>query len=375
MKIAILSLPLGSNYGGLLQAYALQTVLQRMGHTVEVCQKIPTSSHSKWIMSLVYVKRIWTKLFKNKHIHILDSQFRKEREIISQNTSKFIDKYFNLKHLKFPSNIGRNDYDAIIVGSDQVWRTRYFKTLWLSNIQDAFLGFTKGWDIKRIAYAASFGTDNLKEYTEKEIQLCREALARFCAVSVRESSGITICENKFGKEAVHVLDPTMLLSKEDYISLVKASNVPESPGDLLCYILDPTHFKEEIINKIARDKGLTPFHTCAQEDNYALPLEQRIQPPLEQWLRGFMDAKYVVTDSFHACVFSIIFNKPFLAIGNAKRGLARFNSLLFQFNLQDRLIFEGDTFAEVGQSTLDRTESLLNNLRESSMQFLYKALN
>lgn len=344
MKIAILTLPLHTNYGGILQAYALQTVLQRMGHEVEVLQKIPTNTHSPLLMPAVYTKRLIHKILVDPNTRVfLEKTKRREKPIIESNTSRFIADNIRLRHIKTLRDIAPSDYDAIIVGSDQIWRKPYFRGLWLESLKEAYLDFTHGWDIKRIAYAASFGCDNTDEYSRAEIEQCRKALTQFNAISVREDSGVRICRDTFGQKAIHVLDPTMLLDKDDYIQLIKKSPTPPSPGNLLCYILDPTPFKDKIISEISNYKHLTPFSVTAQVGNYSLPLRQRIQPPVEAWLRGFMDAEYIVTDSFHACVFSIIFGKPFIAIGNIGRGLSRFTSLLTTFGLQDRLVLN-ETF-------------------------------
>ena len=93
-----------------------------------------------------------------------------------------------------------------------------------------------------------------------------------------------------------------------------------------------------MIKRIADEKGLKPFNVKSQSDDVNSPLSERIQPPLEQWLRGFYDAEFVVTDSFHACVFSILFNKPFIVYGNASRGMSRFTSLLDLFGLRNSLM-------------------------------------
>lgn len=166
----------------------------------------------------------------------------------------------------------------------------------------------------------------------------------------------------------------MLLDKDDYIQLIKKSPTPPSPGNLLCYILDPTPFKDKIISEITSRKHLTPFSVTAPVDDLSLPPRQRIQPPVEAWLRGFMDAEYIVTDSFHACAFSIIFGKPFIAIGNTGRGLSRFTSLLTTFGLQDRLILP--------QANLNKTPDIINlplptSLsipREAPLEFIWSSL-
>ncbi len=353
MKIAILTLPLHTNYGGILQAYALQTVLQRMGHEVEVLQKIPTNTHPPLLMPAVYTKRLIHKILVDPNTRVfLEKTKRREKPIIESNTSRFIADNIRLRHIKTLRDIAPSDYDAIIVGSDQIWRKPYFMGMWNAPMKDAFLHFTHGWDIKRIAYAASFGCDNTDEYSRAEIEQCRKSLTQFNAISVREDSGVQICRDTLGQKALHLLDPTMLLDKDDYIQLIKKSPTPPSPGNLLCYILDPTPFKDKIISEITSRKHLTPFSVTAPVDDLSLPPRQRIQPPVEAWLRGFMDAEYIVTDSFHACAFSIIFGKPFIAIGNTGRGLSRFTSLLTTFGLQDRLILP--------QANLNKTPDIIN---------------
>ena len=167
---------------------------------------------------------------------------------------------------------------------------------------------------------------------------CKNLVKKFDAVSVREDSGVDLCKRYLDIDSEHLLDPTMLLKKEDYIRLFENSNTPASPGTLMCYILDETPEIELLINKIARERGLIPFRASSKVENNRAPLVERIQPSVEQWLRGFYDAKFIVTDSFHACVFSILFNKPFIAIGNKGRGLSRFISLLSRFSLEDRLL-------------------------------------
>lgn len=372
MKIAILTLPLHTNYGGILQAYALQTVLERMGHEVEVLQQAAFQVHSEWLMPLVYAKRFAYRLLGNKNIEFFSEiRHKRERPIIERNTSKFIEQYIHLRFIKSFSDISQNDYDAIVVGSDQIWRKLYFRSR-RSKISNAFLDFTEGWNIKRVAYAASFGLDNINEYTQRDVETCRKSLQRFYAVSVREDSGVEICNDAFGVNARHLIDPTMLLDKNDYETLVSQSNIQKSDGDMMCYILDQTHFKKKIISSIAQSYGLKPFRVNADVDNYYIPVEERVQPPIESWLRGFMDANFVVTDSYHACVFSIIFNKPFIVIGNTDRGMGRFTSLLTSFGMEDRLIIDLENI-DVSQRLkmhLCDVSDVLKEKRELAFNFL-----
>lgn len=333
MKIGILTLPLHTNYGGILQAYALQTVLERMGHEVSLIEKrrepfkLPL-----WKAPLSYGKRILKNMIGHPFPIFYEQKLNREIPVVCQYTDKFIKKHIKRRIIDNYIDVHQYGFDAIVVGSDQIWRPKYFRP-----IEHAYLDFTEGWNIKRIAYAASFGTDKW-EYTLKQTRICRRFLQSFDTVSVREISGVDLCREHFNIQAIHVLDPTMLLEPGDYIKLFEAAGTPKSPGTLLNYILDETPEKMALIEKLSKDKGLVPFRVNSKVENINAPLQERIQPPVEQWVRGFYDAEFVVTDSFHACVFSILFNKPFLVIGNAARGMSRFTSLLRMFGLEDRLI-------------------------------------
>ena len=329
MKIGILTLPLHTNYGGILQAYALQTVLERMGHEVVV---IDTPNEKQFPSLVTLCKRIIKRLLGRRVGVLAEWKHNKEYPIISQHTQPFVDKYIHRRVVKSPEELKEEEFDAIVVGSDQVWRPKYY-----GKIENAYLSFAKTWNIKRVAYAASFGTDEW-EYTTQQTKQCGELLKLFDFISVREASAVDLCKENFNIDAKHVLDPTMLLDKEDYIRLFENANTPKSKGTLLNYILDETPEKRLLIEQIAKDKKIVPFRVNGKTRELAVSIEDRIQPSVEEWLRGFYDAEFVVTDSFHACVFSILFEKQFVVIGNENRGMARFVSLLKMFALEERLV-------------------------------------
>lgn len=333
MKIGILTLPLHTNYGGILQAYALQTVLERLGHDAYVIEKERRPLHLPlWRMPVKYARRLLRNLSGHPYPIFYEQKFNREQPIIRQYTDRFIKRHIKPATFADYSSISENDFDAIVVGSDQVWRPQCF-----DEIRTAYLDFTDGWDIGRYAYAASFGTDEW-EYSKRQTSACSRLLHKFDGISVREDSGVRLCQEHFGVKAEHVLDPTMLLRQADYISLFEETETPAGNGDLLTYILDDTPAKSRLVTDVAAELGLTPFKVNSKVENLNAPLAERIQPPVEQWLRGFYDARFVITDSFHACVFSIIFNKPFIAVANKGRGLSRFISLLTMFGLEQRLI-------------------------------------
>lgn len=359
MRIGILSLPLHTNYGGILQAYALQTVLERMGHKVVVID----TPNVKFAPSLFTLAKRLVKRLLGYRVGVF-SEWKHNRvyPIISQHTQPFVDKYIHRRVVNSPEELRANEFDAIIVGSDQVWRPKYY-----GKIENAYLAFAKDWHIKRIAYAASFGTDDW-EYTPEQTKTCGELLRMFDAVSVREASGVQLCKEHFGVEALHVLDPTMLLDKEDYIHLIEAAGTPKSKGTLLNYILDDSPEKRALIEWVARENNLVPFRVNSRVEDHAAPLEERIQPPVELWLRGFYDAEFVVTDSFHACVFSILFGKPFVVVGNKERGMARFESLLKMFGLEDRLVSSVEDYNHIVDMMCN--QATLQERRELSSHYL-----
>lgn len=372
MKIGILTLSFNINYGGVLQAYALQYVLKNMGHEVYFIEivdkpmKLPI-----YKMPYSYSKRIIKNILGHKCPILYEQKYNKEKSIIQQNIDRFIKKYLNvIKYNSFYS-ISEHEYDIIIVGSDQVWRPKYFYS---DEIENAYLKFAENWKIRRIAYAVSFGTENW-EYTPSQTMKCKRLLEKFCAISVRESSAIKLCEEKFNKQAQLVLDPTMLLSKEDYIKLFKEYNIPKSKGNLLCYILDETTDKIELIKLVVHDKNLIPFYVKSRTKDINLPLQERIQPSVEEWIRGFYDADFIVTDSFHACIFSILFQKPFIVYGNKYRGLTRFNSLLEVFGLRKNLILNLSEYNIKNDYSIDKEcIEKISSLKKISLTFLEKNL-
>ena len=368
MKIAILTLDLQTNFGGILQAYALQTVLERMGHEVTHLQAKHSRLHNPVVMPLVWCKRLYRKYFQgDRQLPIFENPYK----WAGKNTDRFISSNLNCRFLapeEWNEGLAR-EYDVIVVGSDQVWRPNYASDV--TRFFTAFLGHS---DICRIAYAASFGVA-VNEFSDEQIACGREYLKLFSAISVREESGIRLCKELFDVQACQVLDPTMLLRREDYQRFT--STAPQSPGNLMVYVLDRTEEKDAFIAEFAEKRGLVPFYANSKTEipwNVDIPIGERKQPPLENWLRGFADAEFVLTDSFHACVFSILFHKPFGVFVNLERGLSRIESLLRPLGLMDRCITDAPV-------DLDRSidwkfiDNVLMQKTESSLDFLKQGLN
>ena len=347
MKIGILTQPLHENYGGLLQNYALQTILRRLGHKVETIDHVNVASLSQ---GPIHRELGLLKLRLFYYLGLRNSQPRyqptpAELSKINRNTNRFIEEHIKKTRIYTPNELSKFlqecDYDVIIVGSDQCWRPCYNGKV----MDEMFLSSLQGRkDIKRIAYAASFGTDQW-EFDSESTAKYASLVKLFDLVTVREDSGVLLCEKHFGIQAKHVLDPTMLLTKEDYLHLLQPKHEPQSPGNLFHYILDPKPEKSAFIQKIADSLALTPFQILPKHQvenrtrkDIKHDIDNCIYPSVTSWLRAFYDAEMVVVDSFHGMVFSIIFNKPFWVIGNESRGLSRFTSLLRLFGLEDRLL-------------------------------------
>lgn len=369
MKICILTQPLHTNYGGLLQAYALQAVLIRMGHSVVTDKNGAQRRLSRFKRPIYFLyhfikryilndKRYNPYLFMFKFMNRRNDECRKRNSVF---TDEFIRTHINT--INFFSKGDKPDkeilhsFDALIVGSDQIWRPAY------SYCPAYFLDFSKDCLLKRIAYAASFGEDNINEYKKKLLTLCSEDAKLFDAISVREDSAIWLCRRHFRVDAVHVLDPTMLLEKEDYLKLIENVDEVRNKDSLIYYLLDKSENKLQIIDGLANALGLSTVDLMPAQD---------VLPSVSSWLAGFRDADFIVTDSFHGTVFSIIFNKPFIAIANEARGKARFISLLKIFDLTDRLISDTDAGTDIyeRQINYDHVNEIKKEWQNRSFSFL-----
>ena len=316
MNIAIVTLPLTNNYGGLLQNFAMQQILRKLGHNTITIDIKAKSNTPLWLFFCSWIKTILLYFIPRKRRKFAKFVLYYHRKKWSADfMSSFVKTTQMFKRLEKKIIL---DYriDGIVVGSDQVWRPKYN-----CRLEDMFLKFAERIPIKRVAYAASFGVDRW-EYTFKQSCACSRLAKKFDAVSVREESGVKLCKEHLGVCASWVLDPTLILAKEDYLQICK--NVPICKEKYLAvYVLDENEQVTASYEREAEKRGLTIKKFYADsESTLTLPM----------WLSMFRDASFVVTDSFHGTVFSIIFGKEFKCIYNESRGAARFESLLKLYN-------------------------------------------
>lgn len=372
-KIAILTQPLHDNYGGLLQAYALSKTLSKYGDVTIA---------NRWGGHNSCIKRFASKL-KQSLINNPNIPTKSQKEIISKNTKLFQKKYIpNLSSKIITDNgmrkFSKMGFDTYVVGSDQCWRPRYSP-----KITNFFLDFVADKEnITRISYAASFGTSEW-EFNEQQTKYCRDLIQKFDAISVREHSGIDLCHAYLNKDAIHVLDPTMLLSVADYKKITIDEGIKQSKGNLKVYVLDKSEEKEGVVDFVSKNLELQAFEVLPKKRLKVELVTNKnvndfIYPSPAIWLRGFQDAEFVITDSFHGTVFSILHNIPFIAIGNVRRGLSRFESLLQMFGLEDRLLLEynNEKVNEILNNEIDwsKVNLKLESERTRAMNFLNKYL-
>lgn len=336
MRIAIKTLPLtAGNYGGTLQAYALQRVLRELGHdvTTDTRVRVPQNlrGQARWLA-----------------IRVRDSSspgalpIRIQNEIIAE-FSAFTDSTMTTMDLEQAGRARKIRFDGYVVGSDQVWRPEYTE-----NVLRYMFDFTKDWPVRRVSYAASFGKSTLSEFSESEIVAAGTLLARFDAVSVREESAVTLCADAWGLHATQMPDPTLLLEPADYHAL--ADSAPARTDDrpyLLNLQLDVNAETQALADELATERGLVvrdfyPDKPASAREYRRDPEKFRL-PAIASWLDAVRHAEFVLTDSYHATVFAMIFGREFATVGNEDRGQSRFDSLLGHFGLLSRLYSGGPT--------------------------------
>lgn len=348
MNIGVVSM-LSNNYGALLQSYALQTTLEKLGCNVIIVNrrwgtlvdKIPLLQKIKNAKDCIFNKKSEFDKFRNQYLN-LSNRIRTNKDLMSINGM----------------------LDVVITGSDQVWHEGCYNVMGLYFFLD-WVDYPK---VKRYSYAASFGKDSFSKY-KNDIDAIKVLLQTFSGISVREFSGIDICKHDFHIDAECHLDPTLLLDAEDYNSiLVKQSKI----DPFICsYMLDSSEQKNNIVEYLASRNQLKVVNNIQEENVISV----------KQWIQNIRDAKFVITDSFHGTVFSIIFKKKFVCINNKKRGATRFESLLCHLGLIDRLIdIDACRHEEIMGIMIENIDyqavfRILNSLKNSSMRYLKEIIN
>ncbi len=367
-QIRIVTHPFAGNFGGMIQAVALQKVIADNVPDAVCC----IGSYKK------YSAYSFRYRLKNLLGEIALSFGRRGADLAGRRWLK----YKNVRQIYRAITGPRTrveDFEQLnktpvddtryVVGSDQVWRKLY--VLRYAPLSFFFLGSVPE-EVRRrsISYAASFGSDEW-EGTPEQTEECGKLLRQFRAVSVREDSGIGLCREHFGVEAVQMPDPTLLLQVDEYEKLIATAPVHRNEAPYIAtYILDPEPEKSASMQAIAAQQGMALQPLRPSPD---APTRRDRQPlSIPQWLSYMQHADYLLTDSFHGCVFAIIFNKPFVCYGNIERGTTRFETLLKTYGLESRMVSDFSQAAEVLAQPIDweKVNAVRASERERGIEFL-----
>ena len=334
MKIAITTMPPEINYGGILQNYALQEVLRRLGHqpvTLD-CRMPPPGLCAIWIGSAL--KFVHRYLMGNHNVKRIRVWSELERSTVLAGNRAFVAANLELSPpIGTPGSLPVDpaEFGAFIAGSDQIWRPEYSADpgfYFLNFLPENYSGL-------RIAYAASFGVAT-SPFSARQAAEFGVLLRRFDAVSVREKSGIAICRDTLGVDAELMPDPTLLLESGDYRRFVR--DFPGNDGKyVFSYLLDESPEKSALEKSAEKTFGLPVRKILAFDNIKSFFLHGETVPGVDEWLSLIANAEYVLTDSFHGMVFSIIFGKPFAIIPNQLRGTDRMATLLEEMHLENRV--------------------------------------
>lgn len=340
MKIGILTHPQAINYGGILQCYALSTFLEKMGHTVFVIRRgtdMPLwKYYASKILRMFKIRNNTNRVNKAKHINSFSEKYlHRTKNITSQNAMQNICRRYKL--------------DAVIVGSDQVWRADFA----LNYGFNYFLDFVPD-KVKKISYAASFGLSTW-DYTTEQTCIIRQLLDRFDGLSVREEDAVDLIKENIGLDVVQMPDPTLVLSATDYEKVSSPRLVDDKY--VFVYWLGEKSLVEDELDKYKKE-GFNVIYVGLREN--------RELPSIEDWLSYICYADIVLTDSFHGCVFSILFKRELYAFANKSGGIGRVASLFRQFGVDGYSINENDYL---------NSSVILNDMQGKANKFLKRLLS
>lgn len=362
MKTGIVTFHSAHNFGASLQTWALQKVLQDMGASPAVVNYRPA-----------VIDRLYHPLYD---YHGIKKQMVKLGKAVKGNHSlqrsrkydAFIEKNFNLLgSFRTYEELKEADLqlDACIVGSDQVWNIQH-----TGGYDPAYmLEFLKK-PARKISYAASVGTDYLLPECQEQF---KRALTDFSYISVREESARPLIQNLTALPVRTVLDPTLLLDKEDYEKL----RVPVSHKEkyILVYMMEKNNDVIRFANNISKLLGL-PIVQRRPNRMFRNEIEPCYTATPDEFLDYVKEAEYVITNSFHGTVFSIIYGKPFLSMLHSDTG-SRTRDLLKLLELESHLVDGKDDMPDFRRFYMEdrkKTQELIEKHRSCSLAFLEEAL-
>lgn len=367
MKVGLVPLLYNEyNYGGVLQFYALQRILKSNNIECDIIffnndEKVSYYELPAGKKILLNVKIAIYGCFDGKS-NIIDENIRKRKLKIDEFKRQYYSPVIN------ETNISYSEYDAIVCGSDQIWNPNWAR-------RRCFLEFVPD-EINKVIYAASLGCESMSKEQKAQFE---PRIERLQYVSVREQSGKAILDSFIkDKDIKVVLDPTLLLLPEDWNNIVVE---PKEKGYVFTYFLGKYDDKIEYIGEFAKRKGLKiiniPFASGEKNDDVCFGDLQIKDADPGEFIGLIKNAEYIFTDSFHACVFSVLFKKEFYAFqrDNSKKMQGRINTLLHNFNLPDRFIEVGTDLDMISSIDYQNNDMIQESLRGNSLDFLLDSIN
>lgn len=343
MKIGILTFHWAQNYGAVLQCYALKCKLEEMGHDVYIIDRIPKYRG--------FLRKLYHRFsYKYWGAWIPFSRFNRYVLIPKTRTEEL---------------------DAVVVGSDQVWR-------WNLMGYTYFLDFVDGSKTRKYAYAASFG---LSHWTDNglDTERVRALLNEFRAISVRERTGVKICREQFGVEAQLVMDPTLLFDAAFYERNLLGNFPPVCRHRIVSYILGEENVEQCLaISHWADEKSLEYVDLFWTRTGFPALKQQGkkfFHFTVSEWLDEIRGAEVVITNSFHCTVFAILFRKPFVVLNNQSGGSDRLKTLLDALGLGDRFFSSVSDYPRLWKRLYqpidyEAVASRIRACRQESLSFL-----
>ena len=377
-RIGIITILKTNNYGAELQAYATQAILNKLGYDAEIIDYLfyknpqhKKTKNSKPVFNHGLKKRLSEFLYpiisKTKTgINNTHSDKRNKRfESFHTDNTAMSPTYTTIDEL-YNSN---KEYDVYMVGSDQVWNPGIY-----SSLLPYMLTFAPE-SKKRVAYASSFGVSSIPQEFK---WLYQKYLPKFSDIGVREKNAVEMVKELSGKDATWVLDPTLLLNKEDW-EKIASTTYKEKNNYILLYELTPCPYILELAKYFREKNGLKIIRICknAAIEDKDTTIENIIDAGPAEFLRLFANADIVITNSFHGTAFSINFGKEFYTVTPArKHNNSRQQSILELFNLQARLIPENTPIENITTNKIDNNAVIkrLNEEREKSIHFITNAI-
>lgn len=385
-KIGILNLQQVDNFGCVLGAYAMQRVAQEItGAYVELIDYRPIRKKHNIVakamramkMSAVYGIASTIKKYRSgiEFEQLIHQEGQKDRMSDPERKRKFDafrNKYFRRsKPYTFIDKRYYPQYDVYLVGSDVVW---LLNNLWMED-SPAMLSFTDGMNCRRISYAASLGDFSAQVGRKMLVKrLYRQGLRRFDAVSVREETSVSYLSSLYKGKIYCCLDPTLLLSLKDYEEIEQTSSASSPSSYIYVYMLGGTGDFYNTANKISKKTGLPIVRCCDQINGYENVAAEAEEDGPADFLSRIKNAELVITNSFHAVCFSLIYHKKFFVVRRNTQAY-KTEELLKKLGLYERYLDMSNCNDVLKPIDFEAVDRKLNNWRRESEAYLKKALN